>query len=232
MLSIRMSGVAMLWAAVIGGEGRAADFRGGADLGLGNATGLDHYGRPVRGLGHERFRVFENQQEQRVRYFTEEETPVSLVVVFDHSGSMEGKTAGARRALRAILGEQNREDEFCLVTFGARAEVAAPWSEDAGEILGRAGEGRPHGLTSLLDAVALGLKQFRGARNPRHAMLILSDGGDNFSRQTERQIARVLEEAEVQVYGIEMWDTPLLRGRGAEERTGADLLARLCRAGG
>ena len=44
------------------------------------------------------------------------------------------------------------------------------------------------GATALLDAAHLAMRQMRTARNPRKALLIVSDGGDNKSRHTECEI--------------------------------------------
>ena len=40
------------------------------------------------------------------------------------------------------------------------------------------------------------------ARNPRKALLIISDGGDNSSRYTESEIKNAVREADVQIYAI------------------------------
>ena len=63
------------------------------------------------------FRLFEDKAEQNIIYFSEEEVPLSLAVIFDVSGSMDGKMAGMRAALNAVLEGANTQDEFSLVTF-------------------------------------------------------------------------------------------------------------------
>lgn len=198
-----------------------------------NATVLDRNGRPVTGLTRERFRLFENKAEQRISYFAEEDLPLSLAVIFDTSGSMEGKTAGASRALSAMLDNSNRDDEFSLITFADRPDVTVPWTRDAAEVQNSAMLTRPRGRTSLLDAIHVALTQLHGAKNARRAVLILSDGGDNNSRYSERQISRMLEEADVQMYALDLSAAPILRERSVEEVEGPDLVSRLCdRAGG
>ena len=163
-----------------------------------NVTVLDGNPRPVRGLTRGDFHLFENKVEQRINYFGEEELPLSLAVVFDSSGSMDGKIAGASQALRAVLDHPGAEDEFSLITFADRAEMAVAWNPDAAEVRNRVALTRPVGHTALLDAIHLALTSMRSSTNRRRAVLVLSDGGDNHSRHTERQIARMLEEADVQ----------------------------------
>jgi len=208
-------------------------FRSNSYLVLIHATVLDPADRPVRGLTRDYFRLFQDKVQQDIAYFSEEEAPLSLAIVFDTSGSMRKKISGAYQALRAILATSNPGDQFCLITFASQAELAVPWVSDEAFIEKNAGIAEPNGRTSLLDAVHLALAQTKLAQNPRRAVLILSDGGDNHSRYREREIAGALEEADVQMYAVDMEESPYLTPRSDEELEGPSLLERLCeRAGG
>lgn len=208
-------------------------FEATADLVLINATVLDRHYRPVRGLTRDDFRLFENKAEQTIAFFAEEETPLSLAVVFDASGSMQSKIAAGRTALRDILRAPNDTDEFALISFSQQPEVTVDWTRDDSAILNRLFDTQARGRTSLFDAVHLALDILKRAHNHRAAMLILSDGGENNSRFSERTIARMLEEAGVQIYAVDMSPSQPPRERSAEEIDGPGLLARLCgRAGG
>jgi Ca-activated chloride channel homolog len=208
-------------------------FRAAANVVLVNATVLDRHNRPIRGLARDSFRLFENKAEQTIAYFGEEESPLSLVAIVDTSGSMESNLVGARRALGAILENANLADEFCLITFAERPQVAVGWTSNAAEVQNGVLLDRAHGRTTLLDAIQLGLSQIKRSHNPRRALAIFSDGGENYSRNSERDIARVLEEADVQLYAVDITGPAILRDRAPEEEAGPDLLSRLCdRAGG
>jgi Ca-activated chloride channel homolog len=208
-------------------------FRSNSYLVLINATVLDPADRPVRGLTRENFRLFQDKVQQNIAYFSEEEAPLSLAIVFDTSGSMRKKISGAYQALRAILATSNPGDQFCLITFANQPELAVPWDSDEARIANLAAMTQPEGKTSLLDAIHLALAQAKLAQNPRRAVLILSDGGDNHSQYREREIAGVLEEADVQMYAVDMQESPYLTDRSEEELEGPGLLERLCeRAGG
>jgi Ca-activated chloride channel family protein len=214
-------------------QSHTAQFHADANIVLINATVLDRHERPVRGLNRDAFRVFEGKSEQTITYFGEEEVPLSLMIVLDISGSMDGKISGARRALDAVLRDSNDADEFSLIAFSDRPRVAIPWTAAPGEIENSVLQDRAQGPTSMLDAIDLGLREIHMAKNPRRALLILSDGGDNYSRYTERHLNRLLDEAGVQMYTIDMPDTAVLRERSPEVIAGPDLLSRLCqRAGG
>ena len=81
----------------------------------------------------------------------------------------------------------------------------------------------PKGRTALLDAIYLGMNRMRKAHYESKALLIISDGGDNHSRYTEGEIKSMVREADVQIYGIGLFDrdfkTPEEReGPGAAQR--------------
>ena len=79
----------------------------------------------------------------------------------------------------------------------------------------------PDGATALFDALYLSLDQMKKARNKRKALLIVSDGGDNHSRYTIKEVWSTVREADVQIYALGIFDnTP----RTKEERAGPDIL--------
>lgn len=212
---------------------RPGEFRINANVVLINATVLGPHDRPVLGLTRDRFRVFEDNSEQSIAYFAQEEAPLSLAVIFDASGSMEGKLPAMRTALATILANGNPGDEYALVTFSDRPRLSMAWTSNPADIQNRLLDFSAHGETSLLDAVQTGLGCLKQAGNARRAMLILSDGGDNHSRFNEREILHSLEEAGVQIYAIDSTESWSLRTRAPEELMGPDLLERISdRAGG
>jgi hypothetical protein len=144
-------------------------FRADASVVLIGATVLDTHDRLVRGLTRQDFRLFDDKIEQTIRYFGEEDVPLSLAVVFDTSGSMAGKLAGMRGALSAVMETSNPEDEFCLIAFAERPELVVPWTADAAEVQNRILSRPAHGRTALLDAIEAGLRQLRQSHNPRAA---------------------------------------------------------------
>jgi len=203
-------------------------FRTDASVVLVGATVVDTHDRLVRGLQREDFRLFEDKVERTIQYFGEEDVPLSLAVVFDTSGSMAGKLATTRSALAAVLETSNPEDEFCLIAFADRPELVVPWTADGAEVQSRVLTSPARGRTALLDAIEAGLRQLRQSHNPRRAMVVFSDGGDNFSRLSERSLAHQLEEADVQIYAIDTSEFLAIPDRTVEEMAGPNLLAELC----
>ena len=162
----------------------------------------DPRNRPVIGLGQNGFRVFEGKTEQKVLHLSNDDAPLSVGIVFDTSGSMAGKLAKAREAVAEFLKSANPADEFFLVQFNNTAELAVPFTTDLDGIQSRLMRADCKGKTALLDAIYLALQYMKGARNPRRALLVISDGGDNDSRYTERETRQLVRETDAWIYAI------------------------------
>lgn len=197
------------------------------DLALVNVTVTDPYDRPVTGLDPSNFRVFDNNIEQEVLTFSMEDTPISVGVIFDNSGSMADKINSAREAVIEFFKASNPEDEFFFVSFSERAELTSAFTKSIEDLQTRMMLPAPRGRTALLDAICLGLSQMRGARNTRRALLIISDGGDNHSRYSESDVKRLVKEADTQLYGIGIFEPLQYRSRTLEELNGPSLLAEI-----
>jgi Ca-activated chloride channel homolog len=179
---------------------RAIPIRAYTDLTLIPVMVTDSADRAVTDLGREHFRVFEDGVEQRIISFGAEDSPVSVGFVFDSSGSMGTKLSMSRQAVAEFLRTANSKDDFFLLQFDTRPEPAGEFTSAPQEILDQLSHVESKGRTALLDAVSLGLQKLRKAPNPRRALLVVSDGGDNNSRYTQSDIKKMVQEADVQIY--------------------------------
>ncbi len=209
------------------GAERRANIRVESTLVLVNVTVVDPLNRFVTGLEKEHFRLFEDKIEQKVTHFASEDAPLSIGLVFDASGSMGAKLQKSRQAASQFFKTANPEDEFFLVQFNDRPQMVIPFTRETEEIQNRLTFTQSKGRTALLDGVYLAMNAMKKAHNPRKAILILSDGGDNSSRYTESEIKNLVREADVQVYAIGIFEPISARGRTAEELSGPGLLSEL-----
>ena len=203
--------------------------RSRTDLVLVPVTVLDSTQRVVDGLQPDNFFLADNRAPQTIKYFSHEDTPLSLTVVLDASGSMATKIEETRQAAIELLKTSNEEDEFGLVVFGDKPRVAVDFTGSSDEVVKTVASIQPDGFTSLWDGLYLGLLQQKKASLARRAIVIISDGGDNHSRYTEDEIKSVLEEADVQVYAIGVFDRFL---KSNEERMGPLRLDEITRVTG
>jgi len=190
----------------------------------------DRLNRPVTGLGKNSFRVFDGNVEQQIVSMAFEDAPMAVGLVFDTSMSMEGKMARARAAVAQFLRTASVDDEFFLVEFNDRVNLAQPLTADADDILARLGQSA-HGHTALLDAIALSLGELKKSSKPRKALVIFSDGGDNRSRHTKGEVRGMASEGDALIYAMGIFGT---EGRPVqpEEVTGPSLLNEITEASG
>jgi Ca-activated chloride channel family protein len=198
-------------------------FRKDVNLVLVPVTITDPMNRLVTGLEKENFQLTDNGQPQEIRHFSSEDTPISLGVIFDISGSMSDKIDKSREAVVEFFRTANPQDEFFLITFSEKPEVLADFTSSVEDIQSKLVYTVPKGRTALLDAIYLGMNRMRKAHYERKALLIISDGGDNHSRYTEGEIKSMVREADVQIYGIGLFDVNGFKT--AEEREGPALLS-------
>ena len=159
--------------------------------------------------------------------FSSEDAPISVGIVFDASGSMGQKLQKSRQAVAQFFKTANPEDEFFLIQFNDRPQLVVPFTPNVEELLNALTFTQAKGRTALLDGVYMAMRTMRKARNPRKAILLISDGGDNSSRYTETEVRNAVREADVQMYAIGIFEPVSSRGRTAEEAAGPGLLSEL-----
>src|SRR5262249_29244001 len=117
------------------------------DLVLVSASVSDNKGKPVTGLDKGHFQVWEDKIEQDIRYFSAEETPVSLGIIFDISGSMRSKLSVSRAAALRFLETGGPQDEYSLIEFSDRPQVTQDFTSDIKEFQNRVAFASPSGYT-------------------------------------------------------------------------------------
>ena len=211
---------------------RETSIRVETQLVLINVTVTDPMNRFVTGLEKEHFKLTEEKVDQIITQFSSEDAPLSIGLVFDASGSMGSKLSKSRQAAAQLFKTANPEDEFFLVQFNNRPELSVGFTPNTEEIQNRLTFTQAKGRTALLDGVYMAMNHMKKARNPRKAIIILSDGGDNSSRYTEGEVKNLVREADVQVYAIGIFEPIAGRHRTAEEMGGPGLLTELAESTG
>ncbi|HTS64664.1 MAG TPA: VWA domain-containing protein [Candidatus Acidoferrales bacterium] len=205
----------------------AARFNADATLVLIPVTVTDATNRFVLGLRKQDFRLLEDGSEQTIAHVSGEDAPLSIGIVFDISGSMDYKLRISRQAAVQFLKTMNREDEAFLVAFSDHAALVSGFTSQVEDLHRNLLSLQPGGLTALLDAAQFALQEMKKARNPRKAILMISDGGDNNSRYSAKQIQALVREADVQVYAMGVFEPSIFAGMTAEEISGPRLLAEI-----
>ena len=185
-------------------EPQSFKFRTGVELVNVNATVTDQSGRFVSGLNKDDFRVYDDEQLQSVTHFNAERVPVSLGIILDTSGSMEGeKMYAARQALDRFLFQLlDPEDEVFLYRFDNYPQLVEGWTHDKKRISDSLGRIQPRGGTALYDTVAEAVRYAQQGKNKKKAVVIISDGNDTSSRTDVFAVKQLIRETEVLVYAI------------------------------
>ena len=204
----------------------AVAFSAGTTLVVVPVAVTDPSNRYVLGLERGDFRIFEDDVEQTITHFSSEDAPLSVGLILDVSGSIGAKLDTERRAVREFLKTLNDGDEVFLVECSDRAVLTVPLTHDVAKVESRLNSASSEGLTALLVAVHLGVQEMKRATNPRKALLIVSDGGDNNSRYTGIEIQDLVRESDVQIYAMGVFE-PFTFGLSAAEVTGPRVLSEI-----
>ena len=190
-----------------GGQEKQQDgfrFKSGVELINVTATVTDRSGRFYSRLRKEDFIVYEDNKPVDVTHFSAERTPVSLGMVVDTSGSMQGEkwsfaVNSIDRFFRMMADEL---DEFFLYRFSANADLVADWTTDRDRLATVMRRIHPNGGTAMYDAAVEAVPMAQSGQNRKKAVVIISDGNDTSSRVGVSEVKQVVRETEVLVYAV------------------------------
>lgn len=189
-----------------------------------NVSVTDSSGLAVPGLDKSAFTIFDNKVPQEISFFSDEDAPASVAVIFDTSGSMSGgKITRAKEALAHFIQTGHDRDEYFLIDFNSQARLLLDRTRDGDALLNKLTYMQPRGQTALYDAVYLGIEKVTRGAYQKRAILLLSDGEDNDSRYSFNELRRRLQESGAIVYAIGVTEEFLPRkgrldGRGTLEK--------------
>ena len=186
---------------------------------------IDGHGDFVSGLSPDNFRVYQDGGLQRISLFQQEDTPVSVGLIVDHSRSMGPKLAEVTAAIVAFAKSSNPKDEMFVVDFNENVSLepqdGRAFTHEPAELARAVSAVSARGQTALYDAANEGLKHLQLAHGDKKALIIVSDGGDNASQHTYGDVLALARRSQTVIYSI-----GLLGDSNGEENPG--LLRRLC----
>ncbi len=150
-------------------------------------------GIPINSLGASDFTLTEDGSPMSLTHvIVPGQSPLSAVLVIDHSGSMEEaeKLAGAKNAARAFVAQMRPGDRTAIVSFSDIPVLLQPFTDDQEALRRAIGPIRPDGSTALYDGLAMGLRQLELAPG-RRSMIVLTDGRDRISLAEPRQASGI-----------------------------------------
>jgi Ca-activated chloride channel homolog len=166
----------------------------------------DNRGGYVTGLTKDNFKILENGRPQPIINFTSVDTPVTVGLIVDNSGSMREKRPAVVIAGLAFAKESNPQDQFFVVNFNNAIVPGLPpgmnFSDDLQTLRAALYMGSPAGQTALYDAIVYGLEHLQKAVQPKKTLIVVSDGGDNVSKASLTDVLRLIQASQATVYTV------------------------------
>src|SRR3954453_5273105 len=183
---------------------------GSSDLVVVPVTVTDKQGRLIPDLPRESFVVYDNDRRQEIAFFDHEDTPVSVALVIDDSGSMRARIGEVIAASLAFARASHPEDELLVIEFNDDVRDALRGRRlsagDATELETALHSLRPEGQTALYNALLDGLDHLEHAARSRRVMVLVSDGGDNASSTTFEEVLARARRSDVTIYTIGLFE--------------------------
>src|ERR1043166_2259453 len=168
-----------------------------------NATVIGQDGKFVRGLKAGDFHVFEDGVEQKIASFGAEETPFAAAILLDTSGSMESRlTLGRSAAIRFLDGLRD-EDVAAVYNFDVKVDQIQDFSPGR-DLPDKAYRLKTKTMTALNDAILRGADDLARREEKRRAIVVLSDGGENYSRASSDKALDHTLRANATIFAVNM----------------------------
>lgn len=177
-------------------------------------TVVDQHGAPVANLKKEDFRLTEDENPETIAVFQKEsELPLSIVIGIDASGStkkdLKLETDSARRFAHDIL---RPIDVLSVYSFSEDVNEIVPFTNDLKRIDRGIGEIYPGSATALYDTIYLASRRLL-QRQGRKVMVLITDGGDTYSKIDYQEAVRAATQSETLLYSIIMVPVEQSAGR-------------------
>ncbi len=168
------------------------------------------HGGYVSGLEKKDFQVFEDGHRRKLDEFASIDTPVTIGLVVDNSGSMLRKRGEVVLAGLAFAKQSNPNDNLFVVNFNnSVVRGLSPnmlFTDNLETLRNALYFGKPQGQTALYDAVAYSLRHLERSHQQRRALIVVSDGGDNVSTTPLRELMRLIEASRATIYTVGLFD--------------------------
>jgi Ca-activated chloride channel homolog len=173
------------------------------------ATVMDTSGRYVDGLRQNDFVVQEDGRRQQLSHFDHnQDTPISLGIVLDTSGSMVAKLDTATDAIDRFLRTIHPDDDIFLMGFDSSTYLLQDFTSDRTKLRKALKYADAGGGTALYDALREGMKKVKRGENTKRAILLITDGQDTASESTFAEAREGVRESELLVYSLGIAPSP------------------------
>jgi Ca-activated chloride channel homolog len=144
---------------------------------------LDRGGRFISGLKKGDFKVWEDDVEQEIEYFSNVEEPFTVALILDMSPSSTFKIHEIQAAANAFIAQLRPNDKVMIVSFDAEIHILSEPTNDRKTLQTAVKNTRIESGTSLYEAVDFVVNKRFKKMNGRKAIVLFTDGVDTTSIQ-------------------------------------------------
>lgn len=191
-------------------EGQIPVLRAQSDLVVLHVAVQDRASRFVPGLTARQFKIYEDGAPQTIRFFSREDSPATIGLVVDNSGSMRAKRRDVIAGSLAFIRASNPDNELFITNFNEAVwpslPPSVPFTSDRTVLTSALSATRARGQTALYDAVSQALEHLTLGANSRQVLVVISDGSDNASVARLDQVLQRAQEAHAVIYTLGLFD--------------------------
>ena len=139
---------------------------------------VDAKGRPILNLAKTDFAVYENGERQAIESFEPVESPFSVVLLLDVSGSTINFRPQMKLAAARFIDALAPDDRVAVVQFNAKVKELFGFTSNRREIGNAIGNADGGGETQLYQALGYALGRLAKEGERRKAIVVMTDGVD------------------------------------------------------
>lgn len=181
-------------------------FKAGAELVVLHVNVFNGRSDAVPNLPQSAFTVYEDDKPQDIAFFEAGDVPVTVGLVIDNSTSMLTERSLVYAGTRAFAESSHPEDQMFAVVFNEHVRLGLPsainFTTNRLQLVASLARYTPGGKTALYDAVIAGLDHLEKGAYQKHVLVVLSDGGDNASEHSEKEMLQRVEASSALIYTI------------------------------
>lgn len=190
---------------------QAPAFKSSSELVVLHVAVVDRRAGYVSGMPKDAFSVYEDGRREPIEFFQNDDTPVTVGLLIDSSGSMVSRRKGVIAAGMAFAESSRPDDEMFTICFNEKIWRGLPdgqlFTSDHQELHAALERSGARGQTALFDALDAGLRQLDHGSMSRKVLIVVSDGGDNASRTHFEQVLDEALRRDVVIYTVGIYDS-------------------------
>jgi VWFA-related protein len=188
---------------------------------------VDAEGNPYPGLDQTAFTIMSGRVTQDIISFEGSGTPATIGIILDMSSSLsslyakkgDSRDYSIHALLMSLVKQINESNEYFIVAFALSQQVLLESTDSLNSITAGISNLKPlnlKGPAAFFDVCHFGVEKISQAKHKKRVLIVISDGEGGVSRDSERDILKLLKENNVRIYIIDMNSSYPFTGSGKQ----------------